>query len=292
MDAKTGSGENWSRVAEIFARVADERDPLSPNGRGNKEMLDAVEAVLPLNQATYILDVGSGPGQVIKGVLGAEEQKPQIPKDARVVATDIAESFVKMLKDTKQKNVDAGEDIWKRVEVTQWDAKDLVEVQDDSVSHLLAGYCYVAMKDEGRGIKEALRVLKPGGCFVQSNLGDTEWGSLPDFVTQVRPEKQPHSTSENAKGWWTTEKVKKKLVDAGFKNVQAKEFPVSMHMNSYEEVILFVWEGFPYMKPLTEDMSAAEVAQAKDLTLKYLKERHPAEPFRLEGTGMVAWGTK
>ncbi|KAK4499767.1 hypothetical protein PRZ48_007953 [Zasmidium cellare] len=283
MDEKTGSGENWSRVADIFARVANEKDPLSANGRGNKEMLDVVDAVLPLSNASYILDVGSGPGQVLKGVLGSKGAS-QIPKDARIVATDIAEAFVKMLLDERQKKVEAGENIWKRVEVTQWDARQLAEVGDNEVSHLLAGHCYVAMKDEGQGLKQALRVLKPGGLFVETSLGDTEWAHLPAFVSEVRPEKKAHSLSENAQSWWTAESVKKKLTDIGFKNVQAKEYPVSMLMQSYEEVMVFIWEGFPFMNSFTEDMSAAEIARAKELTMKYLKEKHPSEPLRLQGT--------
>lgn len=86
--------------------------------------------------------------------------------------------------------------------------------------------------------------------------------------------------------------MKKKLTNTVFKNVQAKEYPVSMPMNSYEEVILFIFEGFPFMKSFTEDMDEAEVAKVKDLMRDCLKKNHPDEPLRLRGTGVVGWGTK
>lgn len=292
MGEETGSGGNWSRVADIFARVADETDPLSANGRGNKEMLDVVDAELPFSEASYIMDVGTGPGQVISGILTSKSHAAQIPAEARIVATDLSQAFVKMISDRKQKNIDAGEEVWERVEVTQWDARELHEVKDDEVSHILAGHCYVAMKDEAKGLDEALRILKPGGLFVETSLGDTEWARLPDYVTKVRPEKPNPSTSDRARSWWTAESVKKKLAAVGFKDVKAKEYPVTMLMNSYEEVVTFIFEGFPFMKSFTEDMSAAEVAKVKDLMMGYLKKEHAQEPFRLKGTAIVGWGTK
>ena len=293
MTQEKQSGQNWSRVSELYARVVNELDPESPNGVANREILNIVDRELPFHEASFILDLGTGPGPLISGVLNSPTHCKQISKDARIVAADISSAFVSQTEARKQRNIYEGHTIWERLEVRQWDALDLSEQADNSVSHLLSSYLYSAMRDGAQqGLRESLRVLQPGGLLVAANLGPTHWGKLPEFIQAVRPEKAIPSSNADSKRWWTPESVQKVLTDAGFKDVSAKAFEVSMPLDKHADAVEFVLEGFPFVKPLMADMSEEEKTKVVDLMYGFLKQQYPEEPFRLKGTAVVGWGSK
>ena len=282
-------GKSWSKVAEIYARVANENDPKSPSGAACREILAAVDEALPFDKANFILDMGCGNGQVISQVLGSSKHAGQIPNGARIVAADVSQKFLDMVKERKAER-SSQNPIWNRLEVRCWDARNLHnEVQDGDVSHLIAAFAYFAMAGEQEALAEAFRVLKKGGVFAGTSFGYTEWGHLPHFIKHVRPDKTIPGPGEH---WQSIKGVKKTLSDAGFKNVLAKEFEVGLALDTRQEAVDFVMEGFPYVKPLMADMSEEEVTKTKDAMLQFVKERHPGEPLRLTGTALIGWGTK
>lgn len=296
-DEKPSSGDNWSRVAQLYAKVSDEADPLAVTRPSNNAIFSAVESTLPFSEASYIIDMGSGHGPLIGGLLNSEYAK-RIPHNARIVAGDIAQEFIAMLEERKKTNVDAdSESLWRRVEIQTLDARDLqsdkgtIKIGDEEVSHLLSSFVYYTMfGDEERGFAEALRVLQPGGVFVATNLGPTDWGSLPDFVIKVRPDKtNPMDLFEK---WKSAELVKHIYEKAGFKDVVVNEYQVGLKMETYEETIEFVVEVFPFMKPLMADMSEGEVKEVKKLMREFLVEKQGHEPLQLSGTGIVVTARK
>lgn len=72
----------------------------------------------------------------------------------------------------------------------------------------------------------------------------------------------------------------------------AKEFDVTLPVETYEEAVDFVYEGFPFMKSFIADMSDDEVRQARQLALDYVKQRHSKEPLRSTGKGYLGCGLK
>lgn len=291
MGEEAAAGKNWSRVAALYAKSVDEDDLKSASGAAATEILNAVDETLGFDQASFVLDMGCGNGQVISRVLASSIHAAQIPDTARLVAADVSQQFLGMLRERKEERSKQSP-LWERLEIQQWDASNLHgEIKDGEVSHLLASFAYFSMKDEigEKALQEAHRILQPGGVFVQTSMGWTEWGQLPQLVKQVRPEK---TISGPQARWQSVEGVTKTLSDIGFKNVMAREFEVTLPVDKYDDAIVFCFEGFPFMQGLVADMSEKEVTRVKQLMLEFLRERHPEQPLRLTGKGYIGYGVK
>jgi hypothetical protein len=91
-------------------------------------------------------------------------------------------------------------------------------------------------------------------------MGFTEWGHLPQFIREIRPDKTIPGPKVH---WQSVDGVTKKPSDVGFRNVVAKEFDVSLLVDTYEEAVEFVYEGFPFMKSFIADMSDDKIRQAR-----------------------------
>jgi ubiquinone/menaquinone biosynthesis C-methylase UbiE len=233
--------------------------------------------------------MGCGNGQVISRVFDSSKHAEQIPDNARLVAVDVSQHFVDMVKERKKERKKQSM-LWERLKVHRWDARDLRDqIHDGEVSHLLASFAYFSMDGEHEALAEAHRILKDGGIFVETSMGMTEWGHLPQFVKQVRPDL---TVPEIPANWSSVDKVINMLSGAGFKNVVSKEFEVGLPLERYDDAVQFVFGGFPRMKPVLEDMSSEEIEKARQLMLEYVKEKHPQEPFRLIGKGYVGYGVK
>ena len=289
MGDEAQSGKNWGRVAGLYAELVDENDPQGASGAACTEILAVVDAMLPFDNASFVLDMGCGNGQVISRVFGSSKHAAQIPEDARIVAADVSQSFVDKVNERKAVR-SVHNAIWKRLEVHRWDGIDLrQDVRDGEVSHLLSAFTYFAMAGEREGLAEAWRVLKPGGLFVETSMGYTDWGHLPQFIKHVRPDKMIPGPKAH---WQSKEGVKETLSDAGFKDIRAKEFDVTLALDTHQEAVDFVMEVFPYVKPLMADMSEEEVEKVKQSMLQFVRGRYPDEPFRMKGTALIRWGAK
>jgi ubiquinone/menaquinone biosynthesis C-methylase UbiE len=182
------SGKNWSRVAALYAKSVNENDLKSASGAACTEILKAVDETLPFSKASFVVDMGCGNGQVISRLFNSEHAA-QIPDNARLVAADVSQEFVEMVKERKKERSKQNP-LWERLEVHQWDAIDLHnEIKDGGVSHLLGSFAYFSFKSEKEALAEAHRILKPGGIFVETSMGFTEWGHLPQFIREIRPDK-------------------------------------------------------------------------------------------------------
>jgi ubiquinone/menaquinone biosynthesis C-methylase UbiE len=289
MGEEAQSGKNWSRVAALYAKSVNENDPKSASGAACTEILKAVDEKLPFSEASFIVDMGCGNGQVISRVFDSSKHAEQIPDNARLLAVDVSQHFVDMVKERKKERKKQSM-LWERLKVHRWDARDLRDqIHDGEVSHLLASFAYFSMDGEHEALAEAHRILKDGGIFVETSMGMTEWGHLPQFVKQVRPDL---TVPEIPANWSSVDKVINMLSGAGFKNVVSKEFEVGLPLERYDDAVQFVFEGFPRMKPVLEDMSSEEIEKARQLMLEYVKEKHPQEPFRLIGKGYVGYGVR
>lgn len=242
MSDEAQSGKNWSRVAELYAKSVNENDWKSASGAAATEILQAVDETLPFDQATYIIDMGCGNGQIISRLFDSSKHAAQIPDSARLVAADVSREFIDMV-NARKKERSHKIPLWKRLEVHCWDGRDLRnEVKDCEVSHLLSSFAYFTMTGEKEGLAEAHRILKPGGIFVETSMGWTEWGHLPQFIKQIRPDKTIPGPQAH---WQSVEGVTKTLQDSGFRNVVVKEFEVTLPLEKITEAIEFCFEGFP-----------------------------------------------
>lgn len=225
----------------------------------------------------------------MSSILQSPSHVSQLPSTARIVAADIAEGLLEKLSERKAE-LEGESEVWRRLEVRQWDARDLsADIQDGEVSHLLSTYAYFAFAGEKDALSEAHRVLAPGGLFVETSMGFTEWGHLASFFSEVRPDKPIPGPGAH---WGSVEGVKATLEGAGFVGVEAREFPISLPYETHQAAVDFVFQVFPWVEAYTADMSEGEVERSREGMVGFVRGRHPEEPFALEGTGVIGWGKK
>ena len=283
------SGENWSRAAKAYDSVLDVTDAFNPAGAACRQILNVVDNVLPFDQASYIIDMGTGSGAVISSLLDSPSHAAQIPDNARIVAADVAQGLLDILVEKKAAQAEESS-VWKRLETMNWDARNLQnEIQDGEVSHLLSSYAYFAFAGEQEALSEAYRILKPGGLFIETSMGFTEWGHLPSFFQTVRPDK---AIPGPGKHWQNVGGVKATLKGAGFKDVQAREYEIGIPVETHEGAVEMVFQIFPWVKGFITDMSEAEVTEAREKMVQFLREKHPEAPFVLNGTALIGWARK
>ena len=119
---------------------------------------------LGFEEGHSVLECGCGPADALKQCL------PQLPTGVTYVATDYAPEMVKMARETLPGGI--------RVE--QSSADDLAAFGDAAFDRYLANLCLMLVPDFDASVKEAARVLKPGGV-----AGVTMWGDrdLSPFFT-------------------------------------------------------------------------------------------------------------
>lgn len=287
--SETQSGKAWDKASSTFAKIIDLTNPDSVSSVTNRKIFEAVEATLPLSKASYLIDMGSGTGPVITGVL-SPEHATQVPEDARLVAADTSASFIAMIEQTKKDHVAKGDAIWERLEVKLWDGRELQDVVgSNEVSHLLSSFCYFTMVDEAKGLSEALRVLKSGGLFVSTSMGSTEWGDLQHLLEKVRPEAKVPGVPKH---WGTKPLVEEHMSKFGFANVRAEEYEMAIPFDSCGAAADFVISSFPALQSHLEAMSDDEKAQVRSVMVDHLKHKHPTDPIRLTGTSVICVATK
>ena len=102
MGDEVHSGKNWSRVAELYAKSVNENDWKSASGAAATQILQAVDGAQPFDQATYIIDMGCGNGQVTSRLFDSSRHAAQIPDSAHLVAADVSQEFIDMVNARKK----------------------------------------------------------------------------------------------------------------------------------------------------------------------------------------------
>jgi len=282
------SGKNWSRVADAYSKIIDETDALNPVGAACKELKEVVENTLPWSKATFIIDMGCGTGPAISSVLDSSTIAQQIPDSARIVAADVAPSFVDMLRAHKAER-QSSSSLWNRLEVENWDATDLSgAIGDGEVSHLLSTYAYFAFREEKKALLEAYRILQPGGIFIETSMFDVEWSTMARLFEELRPGRKVPGPEER---WGRIDGVKETLESAGFSDVKARKYNIAIPFETHEAAVDMI-KIFPWVAEYTADFSEEEMADARGRIMEFVRSRHPEAPLSLTGVALIGWGRK
>ena len=210
-----------------------------------------------------------------------------LPADSTILCADFAASMVATVEGNKAQG---GED-WERVSTSVQDCLDLRDVRDASQSHVLAGFAYFMTPDAVQCLREAHRILLPGGPAVASSWQGNQWMDVMLLVKRVRPDKVMPALPE---AWKTVEGVRAEFEKAGFRDVGAKEVPAEMRFERAEELVELFVTKFPHVVAMLRDMSVEEVDMVRDLMVEEIgrMSKGQGDPGVLRGVSIVGWGKK
>ncbi|KAI3320122.1 S-adenosyl-L-methionine-dependent methyltransferase [Xylariaceae sp. AK1471] len=174
--------KEWSVFAPAFMRLATSGPGVAPA----QDIVNRIEKFLPFSQATTVVDMGCGPGQLTHAVL--EHHFAKLPPSARIVGADNNEQMLQQYTGRKQKEIADGNVAWQRVEVIQTDVQDCSAFADESVSHMLANFVVFLVPEPVQAVRAMKRVIAPGGVLAMSSWQGSEWQDLMYYPKKVRPD--------------------------------------------------------------------------------------------------------
>ncbi|MCA8925708.1 MAG: class I SAM-dependent methyltransferase [Planctomycetes bacterium] len=142
---------HWDAFAELFEARFE---------RATLQLAHSLLAQLDLDEAPDLLEVGAGAGGA------AVFARRFLPQGARHVATDLSPAMVRRIQARAP-----------GIEALEANAEDL-PFADASFSRLIANLCYMLVPDPERALREAARVLAPGGRCAFSVWGRPEHSPL------------------------------------------------------------------------------------------------------------------
>lgn len=258
--------EHWNTFAPMFASHMEPSTLL---------LARVLIAHLRLAEAEAILEVGSGAG----GAACVLQQEK--PRATRLVVTDLSPEMVAL----------ARERLPSEVEVREANAQEL-PFEDASFDRLMANLNLMLVPDPDQALREAARVLKPGGRAAWSVWGRREGSlmfTLPPRAAQAVGFALPEVTRSNF-DLGDREATSKRLEAAGFTRVVAWYQPLIRDVASgttYADLVLSTprWKG--YLE--SANAPAEQVTALRDELARLAEERLAAgEGIGLETLVLVA----
>ena len=197
--------------------------------------------------------------------------------------------MLEKVEDRKAPGIAAGHAAWERVETKIENALELGGISDASVSYVVGSAVYFLLPQHRKAMEQARRVLKNDGIFALNSIAESEWMKPVAFTRAVRPDK---NFPDLAACWISIDGVKGELEATGFRDIEVFEVPSYMPFEDHQEIMEFLVGNLPPMKMLTADMTGDEIRRVIDLSVDWLKERHPIAPGRIVGRVIIGIGRK
>lgn len=276
-----GSSPNssgWDNVSSAYVHVERLTTPLCHrlvSITHSKSALDASNATA--------FDDGCGTG-VLTVVL--KEQYPSLP----IFASDVSPGMIDLF---ERRIADAG---WKDVDARTLDSRKLDGVADASFSHCFSGFMVCLAPDPEEIVKEMHRVTKPGGVLGLAVWADPYFGVFNEPFTKACRTLMPdyESVAIMDSRWTRVGEVKERLVEAGWRNVEAREEKQVWKWGNVEEFSKYFFEGG---NPANETMmemfkkKGGSVAEVKGEFEKLVVQEYGKEDGRVEGSVLACLAT-
>ncbi len=263
--------EAWGSSAEAYDAFAEGLT------RGFAE--DAARLVR-LREGSRVLDVAAGTGVFTFAAAR---------RGAEVLATDFSAGMIDAL---QRKCVAQG---LTTVKTAVMDGQALT-VEDSSFDVVASLFGLMFFPDHDRGLRELLRVLKPGGQAVVATWAPPSRGELfrlvGGAVMKAMPQLPPPGKPPHWAALGDVDELRRRLLSVGF----ARAHVVSVtHVWTFESPE-WLAQRLPSMSPasagLFEAMTAAQRETFSQALVDELRERQAPGPFALTNEGLIAVGTK
>ena len=175
-----------------------------------------------------VLELAAGPGET------GYEVARRLGETGRLISSDRAPAMVEV---ARRRAAELG---LTNVEHRVLDAEQL-ELEDDSVDHVLCRFGYMLMADPAQALRETRRVLRPGGRLafaVWSTADRNPWVAIAGrmFVEHgLVPRPEPGSPGMFVMA--DEERTRGVVRDAGFSDVRLEEVAVSFRYDNVEEYV-------------------------------------------------------
>lgn len=168
-----------------------------------------LECLSDLDENSIVADVGCGTGNVTENI-------KKLYPNLKIISSDLSTD---MLKESKRKM--NGQFITADY--------DNFPFKDSSFDVVISSLTYQWAKDGFNSFSEALRILKPGGCFIFSTLGEDSLFEMKECATEAY---NKNGVEPNFVEFQKKEQVTTKLDNAGFNNLKIKTYNnIKQHKN-------------------------------------------------------------
>lgn len=198
-------------VQRVFGAVAGNYAQASIVHRQGPD-LDALEARLAARPAARALDVGCGAGHTTHALARHATQ---------VIAVDLTEEML------EQTRAGAAEQGLANVEARRGDAEAL-PFEDASFDVVACRLCAHHFGDPERALREARRVLAPGGRFFLIDIVAPESPALDSFLQAFELVRDPSHVRDHSVAQWTA-----MLQRAGFELAALDRWPMPQHFEAW-----------------------------------------------------------
>lgn len=198
----------------------------------------------------HVLETAAGTGVVTRTL------KEALPDETTIDATDLNEAMLAYA--TQQFSSP-------RVNWRQADALAL-PFADGTFDAVVCQFGVMFYPDKVRAFKEALRVLRPGGCFLFNVWDRIEENEFSDTVTRalatVFPDDPPTFMARTPHGYHDTAEIRKQLEGAGFTNIRVDTVSKEGRAPSSREPAI----GFCQGLPLRHEIEARDPTRLQEAT--------------------------
>lgn len=239
-----------------------------------------------------IFDNGCGTGSIISYVL--EEYGSTIPETAQILAGDLSDAMLQVLRERRETNINATRDDtnidpWAKLDIRNIDAHTLSSIPDDSLSHVTGGHLYFLLPAPGAALRTTFRVLKPRGVLaLTSGKSSQHIEMLISAVESIKPGTNLHLFKEP---WCSEDGVRGELEAAGFTEVETYLSESSLTYTDpgdFTEMLL----SMPVMKDVIEAWSGDEKERLRKRLVTDLNRRTDEENGMLKGSSIIALARK
>ncbi|KAH9885298.1 S-adenosyl-L-methionine-dependent methyltransferase [Xylariomycetidae sp. FL2044] len=291
----------WFKVNSKYSQRITEGTVAKPV----QAILERLNALRPFEDASGILDNGSGPGLIMSKLI--EQYYASIPRSCSLICSDYSSAMIGQVLQNRKAALerDAGS-LWARVDVRVLDALDLKTIQDDSLSHVAAGLVspgyllsalltdansvqvYNLTTDPQKCLMECRRVLEPNGALAVSAWEGNDWLDMMKVITNIKPEL---SNAVSPK-WSSASAISTDLEQAGFRDIQVQSIPIAVEFQTHDKFVHTLLTFQPRMVALLKQFTEDQKATLKKLLIEEMQVYCPTEPGALNGTVLVATGRK